>query len=194
MNELAAVSGDKAAKLVSCAGVSLLLGYHPRANVGFAVALCMAVARGGRKSFILDCDHTVTLDSGRAQLGEGGISNVLLSHPENVVAFEGDLKAARSVGGVGMVAINRASSLVDEARLIERFEEKRKLWTLAYHPIRDLSREHPVLILEDSRRYDQMEYKIHPALYYLSESVLVAVEEGKEVQHYRIMKKRPDTA
>lgn len=194
MSGEATVPSLRASEFVSCQGISLVLGYHPRANLDLVIGLCVSVALEGQRSLIMDCDRTVTLDILRSRLEEGEISRILLSHPEDAISLNGDVVAANSVKDVGILVINRPSSLVKASDLIGKFEEKKRLWHLLYRSLIDISKRCPVLILEDSRRIDQIEYKIHPALYYLSETILDAAEDGKKVQQYQIVKRRVQEA
>jgi hypothetical protein len=180
------------AEMVSRRGVTVLLGRHPRANLGLAVEFAVGVARSGMRSMILDCDRTVTLEKERSGLGEASVSKIFLSHPEDTLSLARDLKAAGTIANVGCVVLNRPSSLIEASGIIQRYGEKKRLWQSTGGPLADLSDRCPVLILEDSRRIEQLEYKVHPALYYISQAILNAVEHGKDVQRYQILKRRTE--
>ena len=190
MDEGASLSLDEASDLIIRPGVHLVLGYHPRANLGLAVGLCVGAVKRGEKAFAIDCDRTIALETERSKMSPDEVARILLSHPGDIPALKSDLKAAASLTGMGILLLNRASSLVKNTELLEKYGEKRSLWASLHPHLRSISLQAPVLILEDARRYDQMEYKIHPALYYLSDSILDAVDEGKAVSGYRMPKRR----
>jgi hypothetical protein len=190
MDEGASLSLDGASEAISGPGVHLLLGYHPRANLNLAVDLCLRAVRRGGKALAIDCDRTIALETERSRVGPDEVARILLSHPGDIPSLKSDVKAAASLQGMGILLLNRASSLVGSTELLEKYGEKRSIWASLHPDLRSISLQAPVLVLEDARRYDQIEYKIHPALYYLSDSILDAVEEGKTVTGYRMVKKR----
>jgi hypothetical protein len=122
------------------------------------------------------------------------ISQVLLSRPEELAELLSDLRALERLRGSSVVVINRPSSMVREAGLLDRYRAKGRMWQSVGGILGGLSRKGAVLVLEDARRYDEVEYKVHPAIYYLCRVILDALEEGKEVLHYRILKNRPQRA
>ena len=193
MVDAANLGKNQVYELISRPGISLFLGYHPRANLGLALDLVIGVARDGRRALVLDCDHTITLDRERSRMGEEETTRVLISHPEDVEGLVRDLGASRELEGIGALVVNRPSSLVGNSDNLKRFSAKGNLWTRASRHLQVVRNIFPVLILEDSRRYDQVEYKVHPALYYLSTIILDSIEKGKDVQQYRILKKRSKT-
>ncbi len=188
------LSRCEAAGLISGQGICLFLGYHPRANVGLGIGLCIERARDGLKCLVLDCDRTVALERERPLLSKEEAARVLVSHPEDAEALKADLKAAASIPDLGMILLNRASSLVAEFDPPERYRAKRKLWESVYPSLRIVSQRCPVVVLEDARRHDEVEYKLHPALFYLSDLILDAVDDGKNVQNYSIIKNKSPPA
>ncbi len=139
---------------------------------------------------VLDCDRNITFESSRSRLGERDASRVLLSHPEDRASLVSDLRSVASMPDVGVVVLNRASSLIGASDPVARSREKSLLWHSIHPLLSGLSERCPVLVLEDSRKIEQMEYKVHPALYYLAGTILEAVEDGKNVRSYRICKRR----
>lgn len=182
---------DRAAELVVDRGVFLFLGRHPRANLDSATDICISVARRGSRALILDCDHNITFETARSRLGERDASRILLSHPEDMASLVSDLRSAGSMPDVGVAFLNRPSSLVGASDPVARSREKSKLWRSIHSLLSSLSERCPVLVLEDSRKIEQVEYKVHPALYYIAGTILEAVEDGKNVLHYRITKRSP---
>jgi hypothetical protein len=138
----------------------------------------------------LDCDHTVILDRGRQDLTEEEARRVLISHPGKLDGLIGDLEASSKMEGIGVLLVNRPSSIIDDSDNLKRFGAKRELWVLAAPNLRAHRVNHPVIIIEETRRYDEVEYKVHPALYYQCNLVLDPVERGKDVEQYRILKRR----
>lgn len=139
-------------------------------------------------ALVLDCDHTVMLDGLKGKDTE----RLLLSRPGNIDELLRDLNASTGLEDIGGLVLNRPSSLIEHSDNLERFSEKRNFWIRASKSLSTHGRKYPVVILEDSRRYDQVEYKVHPALYFQSQLVLDAVEKGKKVQQYQILKNKAD--
>jgi hypothetical protein len=191
MEDATTLSGHQVLELISRPGISLFLGYHPRANLGLVLNFVVGVAGEGERALVMDCDHTITLDRERSQLGEEEAKRILISHPEEPGGLLRDLGASRDMDNVGGLVVNRPSSLISDSDNLKRFCAKKDLWTRASRHLRSHQDRYPVLILEDSRRYDQVEYKVHPALYFLSNLILDAIEKGKDVKQYRILKMRP---
>ncbi len=189
-NEGLLLARGEVSQLMAGGGVFLLLGRHPRANIDLAVEACIATARRGLRAVVLDCDRTITFEAYRSQLAEREASRILLSHLEDVESLAGGLRSAGSMPDVGLVVLNRASSLARASDPVVGSREKNALWRTLHPPVSKLSEGRPVLILEDSRKGEQIEYRVHPALYYLSGTILDAVEDGKSVLHYRIVKRR----
>jgi len=183
---------EEALELLYRPGVSLILGYHPRANIDLLLDLSLLAVGRGLRSMVLDCDRTVSLELLAPRVERERLSRVLLSHPEDLDSLRRDLESCILMEDVGGVAINRPSSLIGEADLVKKFEQKGRFWRSTFPAIRGLAGRAPVVILEDSRRGDRIEYRVHPALYYLSGTILDAAEDGKRVEHYRIVKKRPE--
>jgi hypothetical protein len=184
------LSCDEAVAVISRKGVNLVLGYHPRANLGLGIGLCLEKVKNGLKCLVIDCDRTVALEGQRPALTKEEAVRVLVSHPEDLAALKADIEAARWVPDAGMVLLNRASSLVLEYDPLRRFEAKRKLWESINSSLRAVGARCPAVVLEDARKHDQVEYKVHPALFYISDTILDSVEEGKSVSSYRLTKKR----
>lgn len=141
---------------------------------------------------VLDCDRNITFETSRSRLGKGDASRVLLSHPEDRASLARDIRSVTAMPDVGLVVLNRASSLIGASDQVARFREKSVLWRSIQTLLSSLSERRPVLVLEDSRKIEQVEYKIHPALYYLAGTILEAVEDGKNVLSYRICKMRSE--
>lgn len=185
---------EEALEMLHRPGVSLILGYHPRANIDLLLDLSLWAVGKGLHSMVVDCDRTVSFELLAPRLERDRLSKVLLSHPENLDSLRRDLESCIPMKSVGGVAINRPSSLIGETDLVKKFEEKRRFWRSTFPTIKALAKNAPVVILEDSRRGDRIEYRVHPALYYLSETILDAAEDGKRVEHYRILKRRREGA
>ena len=190
MEDAANLGKDQVIDQLSSPGLFLFLGYHPRANLDLALEFVLGVARSGSKAFVLDCDHTVVLDRERQNLEDEEPRRVLISHPEDLGGLVGDLEASSKIEGIGVLLVNRPSSIIDDSDNLKRFEAKRELWTRASPYLRTHKVSHPVIVIEDTRRYDEVEYKVHPALYYQSNLVLDPVERGKDVEQYRVLKRR----
>ncbi len=168
-------------------GISLVLGYHPRANLNLASQAYKMALDEEKRALILDCDHTITLND--FEHGSNWPAAMLLiSHPENAGELISDLKGAVEVEDKGTVIVNRPNSLIMTTDPTTKFEEKRELWLGAHGYLEELSRSCPVLILSDSRKPQRLEFMIHPALYYLCDIILGAREEGKEVKGYSALK------
>lgn len=188
--EAPSLNEDEALELVSQPGISLALGYHPRANLNLVFRLCSKAIGEGLKALVLDCDHTITVDGFDVGTDPVPASNLLISHPEDASELSSDLDAAGEVEARGAVVINRPDSLIESASPMRKFEEKRGLWSSVHPRIKGLSRDSPVLILADIWGEGDLEIRVHPALYYTADRILEALEEGKQVESYRISKRR----
>ena len=179
---------DEAAHLVLGSGISLALGYHPRANIELALLAASKAVDGGGRAALLDCDRTISLSG----ISQQASSRILIGHPESVEQILLAVGSIARLPDIQLLVINRAGSLVSSFEIVARFEEKKELWTRLGPALLGLSKSSAVLLLEDARRTESVEYMVHPALFYVCSVILDAAEDGKKVESYRILKKRAE--
>ena len=143
------------------------------------------VKRGGRAA-LFDCDRTITPNG----IEESLSADVLIAHPEDAEQIQVAIRSLSRIPRIRLLVINRAGSLAEGFEIVSRYAEKKRLWTGISRSIDRLPPGLPILLLEDARRSESVEYMVHPALYYICDLILDAAEDGKKVQNYRIVKRR----